>query len=59
MFNPSVTLGYFPKGIDFNKVTDKQIKAVMSRLNNRPRKTRGNKSPNELFMGQRVDLLAA
>ncbi len=50
---------YFPKGIDFNKVTDKQIKAVMSRLNNRPRKTRGNKSPNELFMGQRVDLLAA
>lgn len=50
---------YFPKGIDFNKVTDKQIKAVMEQLNNRPRKTRGNKSPNELFTGQRVDLLAA
>jgi len=31
----------------------------MNRLNNRPRATRGGKSPNELFMGQRVDLLAA
>ena len=31
----------------------------MNRLNNRLRKTRGCQSPNELFMGQRVDLLAA
>jgi IS30 family transposase len=50
---------YFPKGTDFNQVTDEQIKQVMDRLNNRPRKTRGCRSPNELFMGQRVDLLAA
>lgn len=50
---------YFPKGTDFNQVTDKQIKKVMERLNNRPRKTRDCRSPNELFMGQRVDLLAA
>lgn len=50
---------YFPKGTDFNQVTDEQIKQVMERLNNRPRKTRGCRSPNELFMGQRVDLLAA
>jgi len=50
---------YFPKGTDFNRVSDKQIKRVMERLNNRPRKTRGCLSPNELFMGQRVDLLAA
>lgn len=50
---------YFPKGTDFNKVTDEQVKAVMIRLNNRPRKTRNHKSPNELFTGQRVDLLAA
>lgn len=50
---------YFPKGTDFNRVTDKQIKHVMDRLNNRPRASRGNRSPNELFMGQRVDLLAA
>lgn len=50
---------YFPKGTDFNKVTDQQVKFVMDRLNNRPRKTRDCRSPNELFNGQRVDLLAA
>jgi IS30 family transposase len=50
---------YFPKGTDFNQVTDEQVQWVMNRLNNRPRKTRGCKSPNELFMGQRVELLAA
>jgi len=50
---------YFPKGTDFNEVTEQQIQFVMERLNNRPRKTRGYKSPNELFLGQQVDLLAA
>ena len=50
---------YFPKGTDFTKVKDKDISFVMDRLNNRPRATRGGRSPNELFMGQRVDLLAA
>ncbi len=50
---------YFPKGTDFNRVSDEQVRFVMERLNNRPRKTRGSRSPNELFMGQRVDLLAA
>ena len=49
----------FPKETDFNQVTDEQIKQVMDRLNNRPRKTRGNQSPNELFLGLQVDLLAA
>lgn len=50
---------YFPKGTDFAKVTDDEIRFVMNRLNNRPRATRGGRSPNEIFMGQRVDLLAA
>lgn len=50
---------YFPKGTDFSKVTDEEIMLVMHRLNNRPRATRGGYSPNELFMGQREDLLAA
>jgi IS30 family transposase len=50
---------YFPKGTDFNTVTDKEIQHVADRLNQRPRKTRGGKSPNELFLGRRVDLLAA
>lgn len=50
---------YFPKGTDFSSVTNEDIQAVMARLNNRPRATRKFKTPNELFMGQRVNLLAA
>ena len=48
---------YFPKGTDFNKVTDSQVEFVMKRLNTRPRKTRGGKQPVELFLGKAVDLL--
>jgi transposase, IS30 family len=50
---------YFPKGTDFNKVTNSQIEFVMERLNTRPRKTRGGKQPVELFLGKVVDLLTA
>lgn len=50
---------YFPKGTDFTAVKDEEILFVMNRLNNRPRATRSGRSPNELFMGQREDLLAA
>lgn len=50
---------YFPKGTDFNQVTDEEIAFVMNRLNDRPRVSRGVKSPRELFLGQRVDLLVA
>ena len=49
---------YFPKDTDFSQVSDADIAHVMERLNNRPRKSRGCRSPNELFLGQRVDLLA-
>ena len=50
---------YFPKGTDFSTMTDGDIAFVMNRLNDRPRASRGGKSPRELFLGQRVDLLAA
>ncbi len=50
---------YFPKGTDFNLVTQEQIDFVMNRLNSRPRKTRGGKQPIELFLGKAVDLLMA
>ena len=50
---------YFPKGTDFNEITEEQISFVMKRLNEGPRKTRGNKQPVELFLGKAVDLLAA
>jgi len=50
---------YFPKGTDLSDITLQQAQKVMDRLNNRPRKTRGGKTPNELFLGRQVDLLAA
>lgn len=50
---------YFPKGTDFNHVTDAQVQAVANRLNCRPRKTRNYQSPNQLFNGELDDLLAA
>ena len=40
---------YFPKGLRFDFVTDTQVQMVMNRLNNRPRKTLGYKTPNEVF----------
>jgi transposase, IS30 family len=40
---------YFPKRADFSKITDKQINRVVERLNNRPRKTLGYQTPNEVF----------
>ena len=50
---------YFPKGTDLRNITIEQAQEVMDKLNNRPRKTRGGKTPNELFLGLQVDLLVA
>ena len=49
---------YFPKGTDFNEISDEAIRHAADRLNRRPRETRNFRSPNELFLGQRDDLLA-
>jgi transposase, IS30 family len=40
---------YFPKKSDFSKIAARQIERVAERLNNRPRKTLGYKTPNEVF----------
>lgn len=42
---------YFPKSYDFTKITDNAIQQVMDKLNNRPRKTLGFKTPNQIFFG--------
>ena len=42
---------YFPKNCDFTMITEKQIKYVMDKLNNRPRKCLGIKTPNQVFFG--------
>jgi transposase, IS30 family len=40
---------YFPKGSDCTAITDDQVQAVASRLNERPRKTLGYQTPNHVF----------
>lgn len=40
---------YFPKGTDFATISDEEIKAVETALNNRPRKRLGWRTPLEVF----------
>jgi IS30 family transposase len=40
---------YFPKELNFKKIKQKQVQMAMDRLNNRPRKLLGYKTPNEVF----------
>ena len=42
---------YFPKKHDFTSITEKAITMVMNKLNNRPRKCLGFKTPNQVFFG--------
>ena len=42
---------FFPKGKDLVDITDAQIQEVMDKLNNRPRKCLGFKTPNQIFFG--------
>lgn len=42
---------YFPKGCDFTAITQRDIQTAMNKLNNRPRKCLGMKTPNQVFFG--------
>lgn len=42
---------YFPKKHDFTTITQKEINQVLHKLNNRPRKCPGMKTPNQVFLG--------
>ncbi len=42
---------YFPKGSDFTSLTDAEVNVAMEKLNNRPRKCLGYKTPNQVFLG--------
>jgi IS30 family transposase len=41
---------YFPKGMNFQQITDIQVQNAEDKLNNRPRKRFGFKTPNEVFI---------
>ena len=49
---------YFPKGTDFMALSEKEIQSAVDKLNHRPRKTRGYKTPHELFTEQSEILVA-
>lgn len=40
---------YFPKGTDFNQISQEQLRIVQEKLNNRPRKIIGYKTPKEMM----------
>ncbi len=48
---------YFPKQTELIKITDEQINAVEAKLNNRPRKTLGYHTPNEVYFKEQKELL--
>lgn len=41
---------YLPKKTDFNTINQQTINMIIKKLNNRPRKTLGYKTPNEVFL---------
>jgi IS30 family transposase len=43
---------YFPKQTDFGEITDKQLQEAQDKLNNRPRKCLGWRTPNEVISNQ-------
>lgn len=47
---------FFPKQTDFATITDADIKLVEEKLNNRPRKTLGFKTPNEVYFKEQEQL---
>jgi IS30 family transposase len=44
---------YFPKKYEFSRISDSDLQQVENLLNNRPRKTLGYRTPNEVFFKQR------
>jgi len=45
---------YLPKGMALDKVTAKEIRIIQDKLNNRPRKLLGYKTPNEVYDAMRL-----
>ena len=44
---------YFPKKFEFSRISDSDLQQVEDLLNNRPRKTLGYRTPNEVFFKHR------
>jgi IS30 family transposase len=46
---------YFPKKYDFNLISPKELDYVVKKLNNRPRKRLGFRTPKEVFWGLQLE----
>lgn len=49
---------YFPKGMDFRQVTEKNLAEVVKKLNHRPRKCLNYQTPHEVFFNAKRGALA-
>lgn len=49
-YNNKLIRQYLPKKTDFNSINSITINMIISKLNNRPRKLLGYKTPNEVFL---------
>jgi len=47
---------YFPKGCNFQNISDEEVTAVVEQINNRPRKCLGYRTPAEVFWEHRLAL---
>ena len=50
---------YFPKTLDFTTITTQQLRKAENRLNHRPRKCLGYKTPHEVFFNTSTRLVVA
>lgn len=48
---------YFPKGQSLDKVSDEEVQEVFDKLNHRPRKRHGYRTPHEVYYGTQLRLL--
>ena len=45
---------YFPKGIELTNITEEQVQEAVERINHRPRKALGFRTPHEVFFGVEI-----
>ena len=46
---------YFPKRMDLSNISEEQVQRAVDRLNHRPRKVLGYRSPHEVFFATKVN----
>jgi IS30 family transposase len=50
---------YIPKGKDIDTLSDEYVAEIVEKINNRPRKRLGFKTPNQLFIGHQQPVALA